>query len=60
VYENPILKNNEIVKKLSHLNNIFKEIKKLRVEKLSRDIIHQINETERDLIEVERDILRSC
>lgn len=24
IYENPVMKNNQIVRKLSHLNNIFK------------------------------------
>lgn len=30
VYENPLLKNQEIVKKLSHVSNIFKDITKLK------------------------------
>jgi hypothetical protein len=59
IYENPVLQNAFIVQKLSHLNNIFNEIKHLRLEKLSKEIHKTIDQTEMDLIEIEREILRS-
>ena len=42
IYENPITRNNEIVKKLGFMNNIFKELSVLKKEKFDLGLLKEI------------------
>ena len=59
-YENPTLRNNEIVKKLTCLNNIFKDIKELKEGKISYQLKCELSDVEDKLLEVERNLLKEA
>ena len=59
-YQNPTQRNNAIIRKLTSLNTVFKEIKQLKDEKMSYELKEKLSLIEDTLIEVERGILKDA